>query len=34
VLEQLRLTRPLSVIKAEAVDFIRGWARERNILPV
>jgi hypothetical protein len=34
VLEQLRLTRPLSVIKAEAVGFIRGWARERNILPV
>lgn len=34
VLEQLRLTRPLSVIKAEAVDFLRGWAKERNILPV
>lgn len=34
VLEQLKLTRPLSVIKAEAVDFIRGWAKERNILPV
>ncbi|MDD2806640.1 MAG: AAA family ATPase [Elusimicrobiales bacterium] len=34
VLEQLRLTRPLSVIKAEAVDFLRNWAKERNILPV
>ena len=34
VLEQLKLTRPLSVIKAEAVDFLRGWARERRILPV
>jgi hypothetical protein len=34
VLEQLKLTRPLSVIKAEAVDFIRNWAKERNILPV
>ena len=34
VLEQLRLTRPLSVIKSEAVDFLRGWAKERNILPV
>ena len=34
VLEQLKLTRPLSVIKAEAVDFLRGWAKERNILPV
>ena len=34
VLEQLRLTRPLSVIKAEAVDFLRNWAKERRILPV
>lgn len=34
VLEQLRQTRPLSVIKAEAVDFLRNWARERSILPV
>ncbi len=34
VLEQLKLTRPLSVIKAEAVDFLRGWAKERSILPV
>ncbi|HAT71273.1 MAG TPA: ATPase [Elusimicrobia bacterium] len=34
VLEQLKLTRPLSVIKAEAVDFLRNWAKERNILPV
>ncbi|MCM2266260.1 MAG: AAA family ATPase [Elusimicrobiales bacterium] len=34
VLEQLKLTRPLSVIKAEAVEFIRNWAKERNILPV
>ena len=34
VLEQLRLTRPLSVIKAEDVDYLRGWAKERNILPV
>ncbi len=34
VLEQLRLTRPLSVVKADAVNFIRNWAKERNILPV
>jgi len=34
VLEQLKLTRPLSVIKAEDVDFLRNWAKERNILPV
>ncbi len=34
VLEQLKLTRPLSVIKAEGVTFIRNWAKERNILPV
>jgi len=34
VLEQLKLTRPLSVIKAEAVDYLRGWAKERSILPV
>ncbi|HNW43311.1 MAG TPA: AAA family ATPase [Elusimicrobiales bacterium] len=34
ILEQLKLTRPLSVIKAEAVDFIRNWAKERGILPV
>ena len=34
VLEQLKLTRPLSVIKAEAVDFLRNWAKERSILPV
>ncbi len=34
VMEQLKLTRPLSVIKAEAVDFLRNWAKERNILPV
>jgi hypothetical protein len=34
VLEQLKLTRPLSVIKAESVDFLRNWAKERNILLV
>ena len=34
VLEQLKLTRPLSVIKSDAVTFIRDWAKERNILPV
>ena len=34
VLEQLKLTRPLSVIKAESVDFLRNWAKERSILPV
>ncbi len=34
VLEQIRLTRPLSVIKAEAVDSLRNWAKERRILPV
>jgi SpoVK/Ycf46/Vps4 family AAA+-type ATPase len=34
VLEQFKLTRPLSVIKAEAVDFMRNWAKERSILPV
>lgn len=34
ILEQIRLTRPLSVIKSESVDFLRNWAKERNILPV
>ena len=34
VLEQLRITRPLSVIKAESVNFLRNWAKERDILPV
>lgn len=34
ILEQIRLTRPLSVIKAESVDFLRNWAKERSILPV
>jgi len=34
ILEQLKLTRPISVIKAETVDFLRNWAKERNILPV
>ncbi len=34
VLEQLKLTRPLSVIKAESVDFLRNWAKERSILLV
>ncbi len=34
VMEQIKLTRPLSVIKAEAVDFLRNWAKERDILPV
>ena len=34
VLDQIKLTRPLSVIKAEAVDFLRNWAKERSILPV
>lgn len=34
VLEQIKLTRPLSVIKADAINFIRNWARERSILPV
>ncbi|OGS11427.1 MAG: hypothetical protein A2234_04880 [Elusimicrobia bacterium RIFOXYA2_FULL_58_8] len=34
VLEQLKLTRPLSVIKSESVGLLRSWAKERNILPV
>jgi hypothetical protein len=34
VLEQARLTRPLSRVKAEAVGSVRAWAKERNILPV
>ncbi|PIU18480.1 MAG: ATPase, partial [Elusimicrobia bacterium CG08_land_8_20_14_0_20_59_10] len=34
VLQQLKLTRPISVIKAESVDFLRNWAKERSILPV
>jgi len=34
VLTQLKQTSPLSVIKAEAVGFLRNWAKERNILPV
>jgi hypothetical protein len=32
--EQLKLTRPLSLIKAEEVEGLRTWARERRILPV
>jgi hypothetical protein len=34
VLEQFKLTRPLSVIKAEVVNSLRDWAKERGILPV
>ena len=34
VLEQLRLTRPLSVLRAEDVNALRAWAKERSILPV
>lgn len=34
VLEQIKLTRPLSRIKAEAIDSLRDWAKERSILPV
>jgi SpoVK/Ycf46/Vps4 family AAA+-type ATPase len=34
VLEQLRLTRPLSVIKADEITSRRDWAKERRILPV
>ncbi|MBU2574656.1 MAG: AAA family ATPase [Elusimicrobia bacterium] len=34
ILEQLKLTRPLSVIKAEAINYLRDWAKERRILPV
>ncbi|MBI4803176.1 MAG: AAA family ATPase [Elusimicrobia bacterium] len=34
ILEQLRLTRPLSVIKAEDINFLRDWAKDRAILPV
>ncbi|MCB4757510.1 MAG: AAA family ATPase [Elusimicrobia bacterium] len=34
VLEQIRLTRPLSIIKSEDVNFLRDWAKQRGILPV
>ncbi len=34
VLEQIRLTRPLSVIKEEAISGLRKWAKDRAILPV
>jgi len=34
VLEQIRLTRPLSVIKADDINSLRDWAKERAILPV
>jgi predicted AAA+ superfamily ATPase len=34
LLEQIKLTRPLSVIKAEDIEFLRNWAKERSILPV
>ena len=34
VLEELRLTRPLSVIKADEINSLRDWAKERAILPV
>ena len=34
ILEQLRLTRPLSVVKSESVNALRDWAKERAMLPV
>ncbi len=34
IIEQIRLTRPLSVIKADEIDSLREWAKERRILPV
>ncbi len=34
VLDQLRLTRPLSVIKADEVNSLRDWAKERDMLSV
>ncbi|MBI4655386.1 MAG: AAA family ATPase [Elusimicrobia bacterium] len=34
VLEQINLTRPLSIIKSEDINFLRNWAKERAILPV
>ena len=34
LLEQIKLTRPLSVIKAEDIDRLRNWAKERSLLPV
>jgi len=34
ILEQIKLTRPLSAIKSEDIDYLRGWAKERSLLPV
>ena len=34
ILEQIKLTRPLSVIKAEDINYLRSWAKERNMLSV
>ncbi|KAF0126797.1 MAG: ATPase AAA [Elusimicrobia bacterium] len=34
VLEQVKLARPISVMRPEAVGALRDWARKRDILPV
>ncbi|MDQ7772485.1 MAG: AAA family ATPase [Elusimicrobiales bacterium] len=34
VLEQVKLTRPISVMRPEAVRSLRAWAKQRDILPV
>ncbi|MCG2726230.1 MAG: AAA family ATPase [Elusimicrobia bacterium] len=34
IVAQIKLTRPLSIIKADTVNHIRNWAKEREILPV
>ncbi len=32
--DEIRRTRPLSVVRAGDVSFIRNWAKERSIVPV
>lgn len=34
LMEQIKLTRPLSMIRADVIDSLRNWAKERSILPV
>jgi len=34
ILEQIKLTRPLSVLKADDINYLRSWAKEKAMLPV
>jgi hypothetical protein len=32
VLEEIRATKPLSVVRSEEVEALRDWAHERTVL--